>query len=271
MPGPSRRRISIALCYDDIKNTTEAFPDFNCDAGAAELYSSPCIRVHGRGTEISRGISSNLNITEHPMARGSWITRVEISRTPRALNRLILLCIYGCRRLLQKSRSPARTHAHETDYCHRFPLKTNRLFSPWFTSPPAIAIFIRPRLPMLSFVRFSAGLCISGFEDDRRLSSLLAAHRRTRNEAATKIPKNFPAISQRAVSSIIQSPASHLEFNCLFSGISRNLLWPDVLAVDPRGSLSKFHTVARDVRNTISHEKPSLAELFVLARVERVR
>ena len=127
---------------------------------------------------------------------------------------------------LVKSRS--RTHTRHAS--HRFPRFQDEST---FTSP-AIAIFIRPVSCFLSVVRSPLGSVLVDFEDDRRLSSLLARGTRKNEGQQRKFQKNFSPRFPRGPSSIIQSPASHLEIQLSSTGYRRNLLWP-ACWWDPRG------------------------------------
>lgn len=80
-------------------------------------------------------------------------------------------------------------------------------FPSWFTLQPRLH-FYPPAGPNLPFVRFR-GLCISGFEDDRRLWSLGQAGFRV-IEQGTRGNRNSKELLQRfprGLSSIIQRPA----------------------------------------------------------------
>ena len=155
------------------------------------------------------------------MARGSWITRAEISGTPRALNRLILLCIYGC---VDVSGEISIAHAHETRQSP-IPAISRRI-----DLHVAGHRHFYPTCLVLSFRRpITAGLCISGF---RGWSSIIVPSgpwNEKERGAATKIPKElFPAISQRAVLDNSKSRVPPRD-STVFHGISKKPIVAGVL------------------------------------------
>lgn len=182
----------------------EAFLDFNSDARAVAIHF--CIRY-----KIFRGI---FEFKYHwTSSRSQILNHAWISRTPRALNRLILRCIYGCRSL-EKSRytrhgfrlrridfsSPLIHHAGRTSF-HFYPATFLRFLL--YDLASSVLVDLR----MIIDYGPSAGR----FSGNRR--------RHTRQQKFQRTPPRFP----KGPASIIQRPASTSN-STVFSGIS-NPLW----------------------------------------------